>query len=168
MNEIENFEKIERIFWFTFVLGLVTFFCPFIEGHVRGEVYWKIFKMYALEGKTVNMHFRFILTLLLSTLVWLPIIGIAFYRYTTQKRYYTLKQRMVNYFLFGVGAMIYILPLYVLMDEGLSLRTISIFDWGYWLLLICTTILFVCYLKIQKRQLIVDDLSDHLIIEDEK
>lgn len=168
MTEIEGFENIKRIFWFTFVLGLVTFFCPFIEGHIRGEVYWEIFKMYALEGRAINMHFGFILTLLLSTLIWLPIIGLAFYRYTTQKRYYTRKQQMVNYFLFGVGAMIYLLPLYAFIDEGFSLKTIFIFDWGYWLLLVCTTILFVCYLKIQRKQLIVDDLSAHLIIEDEK
>jgi len=168
MNEVASFRQIKRIFWITFMIGLGTFFCPFMEGILRWELYWRVFKMYALEGNQITMHFGFILSLIFGTLIWLPIMGYAFYRYTVQKRYYTIKRRLVNYFLFCIGSTIYILPAYAVVDNQLSMSKIDFLGWGYWLLLICMSILFICYLKVQKVQLIEHDLSEHLIMEDEK
>lgn len=166
--EIENFRQIKTIFWVTFVIGLGTFFCPFINGDARWEIYWGILKIYAFDGREITMRDGFILSLLLSTLIWLPIIGYAFYRYTVQKRYYTIKQRLVNYFLFCIGSTVYILPIYAVFNRKFELDKLRFLDWGYWLLLICMSILFICYLKVQKVQLIEHDLSEHLIMEDEK
>jgi len=168
MDNLEEFRPIRRIFWFTFVIGLGTFFCPFIEGSIRWKVYWEVFEMYILDGRSIPMRFQVVLLLLIGTLFWLPIMGYAFYRYTVQKRYYTIKRRLVNYFLFAIGVMVYALPVYAVSDNEFGLDKLRFFDWGYWLLLVCTTILFICYLKIQKVQLIVEDLSEHLIIDDEK
>lgn len=165
MDDTGNFRRIKTIFWLTFVVGLGTFFFPFLEGEVRWKIYWMIFEMYVLDGRQLTMHFAIIITLIFATSIWLPIIGYAFYRYTVQKRYYTIKQRLVNYFLFWIGISIYVLPVYALIHSGRGIKELEVLQWGYWLLLICTTILFICYLKIQKRQLIEDDLSEHLIIE---
>jgi hypothetical protein len=167
MNEVEDFRQIKILFWITFVVGLITFFCPFIEGEIRWRIYWFVLKMYVFEGKEVTARFGFILILVSGTLIWLPMIGYFFHRYTVQKRYYTIKQRLVNYFLFGIGATIYILPAYALIDSGKGIQELFFLEWGYWLLLICTSILFICYIKVQKRQLIEHDLSAHLITEDE-
>lgn len=165
-NEVKKFAYIKNIFWFTFVIGLGTFLCPFIEGHIRGEIYWRIFEMYVLDQHKITVHFGFIILLLLCALLWLPIIGYAFYRYTIQKCYYTIKQRLVNYFLFGIGITVYLLPIYIVFYEEFALERLHFFNWGYWLLLICTTVLFICYLIIQKEQLIDNDLSEHLIIDE--
>lgn len=166
--DVADFKRIKKIFWIIFVISLGTFFLPFIEGKMRWEIYWKIFELYALDGRELTLRLAFVMFLLLSTLVWLPIMGYAFYRYTVQKRFYTIKQRLVNYFLFGIGVTVYILPLYAVFDEKFSLEKLRFLEWGYWVLLVCMTILFVCYLKVQKVQLIENDLSDHLIIDDEK
>lgn len=157
-------ELLKTTFWRTFLVSIVTFFCPFIEGLIRGDVYWKIFKSFVIDGRTLDLKLAFILVLLIGTLLWLPIMGYAFYRYTVKERYYTIKQRMVNYFLFGIGVTVYILPIYVIIDGE---NLFEIFDWGYALTLVCTTIMFICYLKIQQQQLIdEDDFSGHLIDDD--
>jgi ABC-type glycerol-3-phosphate transport system permease component len=166
MSESEKFRQIKTIFWITFLVGLGTFFCPFIEGRIRWEIYWEVFERFVLEGRSILGRFSIVFLLLLGTLIWLPIMGYAFYRYTVQKRYYSIQQRLVNYFLFSMGIMVYILPIYAVFDEEFRLNKLRFFDWGYWLLLVCTTILFICYLKVQKEQLIEEDLSEHLIMED--
>lgn len=168
MNEAADFRQIKRIFWITFVIALGTFFFPFIEGRLRWEIYWKIFEQYVLDGGRLTIRYVFIISLIFGTLIWQPIMGYAFYRYTVQKRFFTIKQRFVNYFLFLIGSTVYILPVYAIFDENFSLERLEFLEWGYWLLLICMTILFICYLKIQKVQLIENDLSEHLIIDDEK
>lgn len=168
MNEAADFKQIKTIFWITFVIALGTFFCPFIEGKLRWEIYWRIFELYVLDGRELTIRLGFIMSLIIGTLIWLPIMGYSFYRYTVQKRFYTVKQRLVNYFLFLIGSTVYILPVYAFIDEQFSIKKLYFLGWGYWLLLICMTILFICYLKIQKVQLIENDLSKHLIIDDEK
>jgi hypothetical protein len=162
-----DFRQIKTIFWITCVIALGTFFCPFIENKIRWEIYWKIIELYVLGERALNLRLGFVLFLIIATLVWLPIMGYAFYRYTVQKRFYTIKQRLVNYFLFGIGLTVYILPLYAFFDKKLSIDKLDFLEWGYWLLLVCMTIMFVCYLKIQKVQLVENNLSDHLIMDDE-
>lgn len=166
MDEDKKIERIKKSFWITFVIGVGTFLCPFLEGHNRTEVYWKIFEFYYLERRRAPIDVMIIITLVFSTLFWLPIMGYAFYKYTIKKRYYSTRQRMINYFLFGVGSVVYLLPLYALYDRGFSMASLRMFDWGYWVLLTCTIVLFACYINIQKIQLIDKDLSEHLIIDD--
>lgn len=168
MNEATDFKQIKILFWITFVIALGTFFCPFLENKIRWEIYWRIVEIYVLDGRDLTLRYVFIISLIFATLIWQPIMGYAFYRYTVQKRYYTIKQRAVNYFLFLIGSTVYILPIYAFLDEKFSIKKLDFLGWGYVLLLICMTILFICYLKIQKEQLIEDDLSQHLIIDDEK
>ena len=168
MNEATDFKQIKILFWITFVIALGTFFCPFLENKIRWEIYWKIVEIYVLDGRDLTLRYVFIISLIFATLIWQPIMGYAFYRYTVKKRYYTVKQRVVNYFLFLIGSTVYILPIYIISDRYFDLEALGIVEWGYWLLLICMTILFICYLKIQKEQLIDNDLSQHLITDDEK
>ncbi|WP_264788870.1 hypothetical protein [Aureispira anguillae] len=157
-------KQTKRIFWGTFVIGIITFFCPFIAEQIRLEVYWNVTKSFFIVERTINLRILILMLLLLGTFVWLPIMGVTFYRYSTKQCYWNIKQRLMNCFLLGVGSSIYWLPIYVVYT-GEDLLTI--FEWGYWLLLICTTIMFLCYLNLQKKQLTEDkDLFAHLI-EDE-
>jgi len=104
-----------------------------------------------------------IVFLLICIFSWLPIIAIAFYRYTIKKRAYTIGQQSVNSFLMIIGSAVYLLPLYAWIDGARVFRT---FRWGYWLLLVSITILCICYLNVQKKQSIDLDLSKHLIDND--
>lgn len=163
-----TFAQAKTIFWGNFVLGLITFFSPFIHQITRYEVYWKIVEYFIINQNEISNEEEpiIVLILLVATFFWLPIMGYAFYRYTEKKRTYTISQRLINYFLFGVGSAIYILPIYIFLSSDRV--GLSAFRWGYWLLLICTTIMLICYLIVQKAQLVDElDMSEHLI-EDEK
>jgi len=158
----EQFKQIEwakKVFWVAFVIAVLSFFCPFAKKGSGVRLYMDVFG--GIFQETWNFKMIFVLFLLMCVLFWLPIMAYAFRRYTLEKRHYTIDQRLINYFLFAIGFSVYALPTYAYYDGA---NVFKVFAWGYWLLLFSMTMVFICYLIVQKEQLIDDDdFSKHLI-----
>ncbi len=156
-----DYDKTKIIFWIAFLVGFIAFFCPFTARASGVEIYIEVFYDLFFSNRGLNgEELWIILPLMICILLWLPLMGYAYYRYMVKERHYTIKQKSINVFLFGVGSSIYILPIYIMYDSG----GIHVLSWGYWLLLVCMSILFVCYVLLQKERLMDDgDLTKHLI-----
>lgn len=152
----------KMIFWVGFVIAIFSFFCPFVDKDTGFHIYTIVINEVFNNGLSEDLIF--VVFLLSCIALWLPIMGYTFYRYTLQKRRYTINQRLINYFLFAVGFPVYVLPAYLYYDDAYLFSAIA---WGYWLLMTWMTIMFICYLIVQKEQLIDnDDISKHLINND--
>jgi hypothetical protein len=149
-------------FWIAFFIAVLSFACPFL-GKGRGiDIYSGIFSEVPYRNLNIGLAFAFFLLICIA--LWLPMMAYAFRRYTLQKRRYTIDQRLINYFLFAIGFSVYALPAYTYYVDSFLFEMIA---WGYWLLMLCTTVMFVCYLIVQKEQLMDDDdMSKHLINND--
>jgi hypothetical protein len=152
----------KMIFWIGFAIAIFSFFCPFVDKDTGLDIYTIIIKEVFNNGLSEDLIF--VVFLLSCIALWLPITGYTFYRYTLQKRHYTINQRLINYFLFAIGFPVYVLPAYLYSEDAYLFSAIA---WGYWLLMTWMTIMFICYLIVQKEQLIDnDDFSKHLINND--
>lgn len=161
-DNLKQIEWAKKVFWGAFVIAVLSFLCPFADEKTGIGLYIDIFEH--VFDKRMDLEAIFILFSLLCIIAWLPIMAYAFRRYTLEKRRYTIDQRLINYFLFAIGFAVYALPTYGYYKNK---DVFKIFVWGYWLLLLSMTVVFICYLIIQKEQLIDDDdFSKHLINND--
>lgn len=161
-EHLKQIEWAKKVFWAAFVMAALSFACPFVEKATGFGLYFEILK--EVTRKNWDFQLIFICFLLGCIALWLPMMAYAFRRYTLQKRRYTIDQRLINYFLFAIGFSVYALPAYAAYDGE---NIFKLFHWGYWLLMFCMTIVFICYLIVQKEQLIDDDdFYKHLINND--
>jgi len=156
-----DFNQTKKLFWISLAGTLIAFWAPFVDSMTGIEAYMEILPRTLFSQRRMDFQMWIISFLLICTLLWVPLMGYSFRKYTKKKQHYTTKQRSINIFLFSVGSSVYLLPLYAIIDGEDITR---IFKWGYWLLLICMTIMFYCYLKMQKERIIDDgDMTQHLI-----